>query len=302
MPMPDVGLGKVVVVGVGLIGGSLALSLKHAGAVQTIIGVGRDRSNLDAAHSLGIADRTYTLDEPWVAEISTSDLVVLATPVGSMAALFTAIAPALGPSTLITDVGSTKQDVVSAARAHLGAAFARFVPGHPIAGSERAGATAASAALFRDRTVVLTPVVETDAGAVTRIGACWARCGATVQVLDPARHDAILSAVSHLPHVLAYALVAELASRADNAEYLDYAATGFRDFTRLASSEPAMWRDVCLANATALRRELALYRARLEHIEALIARGDKDELLALFERARVARENWLVDRRGIDKA
>lgn len=302
MPMPDVGLGKVVVVGVGLIGGSFALSLKRAGAVQRVIGVGRDRSNLDAAHSLGIADRTYTLDEPWAAELSTADLVVLATPVGSMAALFAAIAPALGSSTLVTDVGSTKQDVIAAAHRHLGAAFARFVPGHPIAGSERSGATAASAALFRERTVVLTPVVETDAEAVTRVGACWTRCGATVQVLDAARHDAILAAVSHLPHLLAYAFVAELAVRADSAEYLDYAATGFRDFTRLAASEPAMWRDVCLGNPAALRRELALYRTQLEQIDALIARGDKDALLALFERARAAREHWLVRRGGNDKA
>lgn len=301
MPMPDNGLGRLVVVGVGLIGGSLALALKHAGAVQSVVGVGRDRANLDAARGLGIADRIYSLDEPWTKEVATADLVVLATPVGSMTELFGAIAPALGPSTLITDVGSTKQDVIAAARMHLGSAFSRFVPGHPIAGSERSGASASSAALFRDRSVVLTPLAETDSGAVAQVRTCWARCGATVHILDAARHDAILAAVSHLPHVLAYALMGDVARRADGAEYLAYAGTGFRDFTRLAASEPVMWRDVSFANAAALRRELALYRAELDRIDALIARGDKAALLALFDGARAAREDWLVRQAGVDR-
>jgi len=299
--MPDFGHGRLVVVGVGLIGGSLALALKHAGAMQSVVGVGRDRANLDAARSLGIADRIYGLNEPWTKELAAADLVVLATPVGSMAGLFASIAPALGPKTLITDVGSTKQDVIAAARMHLGAALARFVPGHPIAGSERSGASAASAALFRDRSVVLTPLAETDSDAVNQVAAWWARCGATVHFLDAARHDSILAAVSHLPHVLAYALVADVARRADGAEYLSYAGTGFRDFTRLAASEPAMWRDVCIANAAALRRELTLYRGELERIDALIAQGDSAALLALFERARAAREDWLVRQAEVDR-
>jgi prephenate dehydrogenase len=299
--MPDRGLGRLVVIGVGLIGGSLALALKHAGAVQSVVGVGRDRANLDAARSLGIADRIYSLDEAWTKELAAADLVVLATPVGSMTALFAAIAPALGAKTLITDVGSTKQDVIAAARMHLGAALPRFVPGHPIAGSERSGASAASAALFRDRSVVLTPLAESDSDAVTQVAACWAGCGATVYFLDAARHDAILAAVSHLPHVLAYALIADIARRADGAEYLGYAGTGFRDFTRLAGSEPAMWRDVCIANAAALRRELALYRAELERIDALITRADSAALLALFEHARAAREDWLVRQAEVDR-
>jgi len=301
MPMPVHGIGKLVVVGVGLIGGSLALALKHAGAVNSVVGVGRGRANLDAARSLGIADRTYSLDEPWIAELATADLVVLATPVGSMPALFATIAPALGSSTLITDVGSTKQNVIAAARAHLGAALSRFVPGHPIAGSERSGASAASAELFRDRSVVLTPLAETEPRAVAEVGGFWERCGAMVQVVDAARHDAVLAAVSHLPHVLSYALIDEISQRADGAAYLAYAGTGFRDFTRLAGSEPAMWRDVCFANAAALRRELALYRGELERIDALVAQGDKEGLLALFERARAAREDWLVRQAGVDR-
>jgi prephenate dehydrogenase len=292
MATAEPALRKLVVVGVGLIGGSFALALRQAEAVRDVVGVGRDRANLDAARRLGIADRTYTPDEPWTAELADADLILLATPVGQMAELFAAIAPALGSASVVTDVGSTKQDVIAAARAKLGAALPRFVPGHPIAGTERSGASAASAALFRDRNVVLTPLAETAPHALARVRACWLRCGALVQTLDPARHDAILAAVSHLPHVLAYAFMAELSGRADAAELLDHAGTGFQDFTRLAASHPAMWRDVCLANRAALRRELAIYRDELERIEALIAHGDGDALRALFERARAARAHW----------
>jgi prephenate dehydrogenase len=289
----DPGLGKLVIVGVGLIGGSFALALKHAGAAKSIVGVGRGRANLDSARRLGIVDRAYTLDERWTGEVGDADLVMLATPVGQMPGLFAAIAPALGPATVLTDAGSTKQDVIAAARAQLGAGLARFVPGHPIAGSERSGAGAAFAELFRERNVVLTPLAETDPAALARVSACWARCGAVVRLLDAARHDAILAAVSHLPHVLAFALVAELASRPEAPDCFDYAGTGFRDFTRLASGEPAMWRDVCLANRAALQSELARYRGQLERIDALLAQGDGDALLDLFERARTARGCWL---------
>ena len=292
MTTAEAALSKLVVVGVGLIGGSFALALKQAGAVQDVVGVGRDRANLDAARRLGIADRTYTPDEPWSAELADADLVLLATPVGQMADLFAGIAPALGSATVVTDVGSTKQDVIAAARANLRGVLPRFVPGHPIAGAERSGASAAFAALFRQRTVVLTPLAETARDALARVRACWLRCGALVQTLDPARHDAMLAAVSHLPHVLAYAFMAELSARPDAADLLDLAGTGFSDFTRLASSHPAMWRDICLANRAALRRELAIYRDELERIEALIAHGDGDALLALFERARAARVHW----------
>jgi prephenate dehydrogenase len=292
MATAEPALRKLVVVGVGLIGGSFALGLKQAEGVQDVVGVGRDRANLDTARRLGIADRTYTPEEPWSAELADADLVLLATPVGQMPGLFAAIAPALGAATVVSDVGSTKQDVIAAARLHLGAALPRFVPGHPIAGTERSGASAAFAALFRQRTVVLTPLAETAPEALARVRACWLRCGAVVHVLDPARHDAILAAISHLPHILAYAFMAELSARPDAAELLDHAGTGFRDFTRLAASHPAIWRDVCLANRTALRRELAIYRDELERIEALIAHGDGEALQALFDRAGAARAHW----------
>ena len=295
VPVPS--LGKVVVVGVGLIGGSFALALKAAAAVATVVGVGRSASNLSSARQLGIADRTWTQDQRWTDELIDADLVLLATPVGQIPALLALIAPALGAATVVTDAGSTKQDVIAAGRRHLGAALPRFVPGHPIAGTERSGAAAASDALFRGRSVILTPLAETSADAQKRVADAWTACGGVVGTLEATRHDEIFAAVSHLPHALAFALVAQLAARADALDYFRYAATGFRDFTRLASSDPEMWRDVCLGNATALRRELSAYRAELDRLDALLVSVDGDGLIALFERARVARAAWLAHHR-----
>ena len=294
--------GKLVVVGTGLIGGSFSLALKAAGAVGEVVGVGRARGNLDVAERLAIIDRAYTLDDDWTAELGDADLVLAATPVGAMPALFAALAPHLGPATIVSDVGSTKEDVVAAARAALGHAFSRFVPAHPIAGSERSGADAASPGLFSGRMVVLTPLPETDAAAIERVRDCWMSCGAVVSLLDAARHDAILSAVSHLPHVLAFALVAELAARDDAADCFGMAGSGLRDATRLAGSHPEMWRDICIANATRLRTDLAAYRRRLDDIDALLAGGDGAALGALFARARDARDAWLArdEENGVD--
>src|SRR5215470_11756705 len=221
--MADRGLRKLVIVGVGLIGGSFALALRKAGNVERVIGVGRERANLELARRQGIIDRACTIDGSWTAELADADLVLLATPVGEMPALFASIARALGPRTVLTDAGSTKQDVVAAARARLGAALPRFVPGHPIAGSERSGAQAATADLFQGRVVLLTPLVETDAGARTMVEACWQRCGATVRSMHAARHDDVMASVSHLPHALAYAYAAALAEREDAVERLDHA-------------------------------------------------------------------------------
>ena len=296
------GIGKLVVIGVGLIGGSFALALRRAGATANVVGVGRGRSNLDTARRLGMIDRAFALDEPWTFELADADLVFLATPVGAMPALLETIALHVGPRTVITDAGSTKQDVIAAARAGLAAAFPRFVPGHPIAGTEHSGAAAAFEALFRDRQVVLTPLAETEAGACQIVADAWRCCGATVRLLDAARHDAILSAVSHLPHVIAFALMSELAARQDAEQYFDLAGTGLRDLTRLASSHAGMWRDVCLANRDALRGDIARYRAELDRIDALLARRDGDALLALFARARAARDAWLERTSGRDEA
>jgi prephenate dehydrogenase len=264
-------IGKLVVVGVGLIGGSFALAMRNSGATTRVVGVGRRRENLEAAQRRGIVDRSFALDQAWTAELADADLVFFATPVGQMHSLFAEVASKLGARTVLTDAGSTKQDVVAAARAGLGGALPRFVPGHPIAGTEHSGAGAAFDTLFRDKQVLLTPLAETDPEALAQVSECWKRCGARVGHLDPARHDAIFSAVSHLPHALAFALAATLAARPDADQCFALAGSGLRDFTRLASSQPEMWRDICLANRDALRRDLAAYQAELGHVDALLA-------------------------------
>lgn len=290
--MPSPAQGKLVVVGTGLIGGSFALALKDAGKVGNVVGVGRGRDNLDQALRLGVVDRAYARSEDWTAELVDAAFVLLATPVGEMPALFAAMAPHLGSGTIVSDAGSTKQDVIAAARIGLGAALSRFVPAHPIAGSERSGAAAASASLFRGRQVVLTPLPETDPAAIACVRERWTQCGATVTLLPAERHDALLSAVSHLPHLLAFALISELADRPDAADYWRVAGTGLRDFTRLAQSHPDMWRDICIANAGQLRVDLSAYRSELDHIDAMLARADGAALGDLFARSRAARAAW----------
>jgi prephenate dehydrogenase len=281
---------KLVVVGAGLIGGSFALALKAAKAVARVVGIGRGEANLRRALELGVID---AIGAPDRATLGDAELVLVATPVGQMGAAFRALAPHLGPATVVTDAGSTKQDVVALARRELGAAFARFVPGHPVAGTEKSGAGAAFAELYRGRKVVLTPLAETQTAAVERVRDAWRRCGAEVIELDPAGHDAVLAAVSHLPHVLAYALVHRVASDRDADRLFGLAAGGFRDFTRIASSHPEMWRDICLANRDALLREIDRYGEELEAFRGLLARGDAAAIESLFDAAREARDRWV---------
>jgi prephenate dehydrogenase len=287
-------LSKLVVVGVGLIGGSFALALRRAGFVRDVVGVGRCERNLVAARTLGIANRTYTSVQPWQHELADADLVLVAVPVGQMAVAFAGIARHLGPATVVTDAGSTKRDVIAAARKYLGASLPRFVPAHPVAGTEHSGASAAFDTLFQGRNVILTPMAETSSEATALVEDCWTRCGAHVDTVDAERHDALFAAVSHLPHALAFALVGELASRPDGDEYFRHAASGFRDFTRLASSHPEMWRDICMANRDAVRSELAAYGAELDRIDSMLANGDGDALAAYFAAARDARNAWIA--------
>ena len=280
---------KLVVIGVGLIGGSCALALRSAGAVERIVGVGRGRANLDAALRRGMIDAALTLDDDWTSELAAADVVLIATPVAQYPKLFDAIAAAMGPSTIVTDAGSTKQDVVAAACAAFGDAFPRFVPAHPIAGSERSGAVAADASLFAQRNVIVTPVQQTAADALARVTSMWQACGARVTAMSPLDHDHALAAVSHLPHVLAFVLVDELAARANSDALFERAGTGFRDFTRIAGSSSEMWRDVALANRDALLEELDRYRAALDEARQLLRNGDGSGLESLFERAATAR-------------
>jgi prephenate dehydrogenase len=281
---------RVAVIGVGLIGGSFALALKAARACGQVIGVGRSRANLDAALALGAIDVAKS-DAAQAAR--GADLVLVATPVAQFAGVFAALAPVLGPDALVIDAGSTKQDVIAAARACLGLRIAQFVPTHPIAGAEHSGAAAAKADLFRGRRVVLAPLPENTAESIERATAAWQVCGARVTRMAPDEHDAVFAAVSHLPHLLAFALVSEVAGRSNAGQLFGYAAGGFRDFTRIASSHPEMWRDICVANRVALLAELARYDAQLESIRVLLEAGDAAGLEQVFARARAARNRWL---------
>lgn len=282
-------INKLVIFGVGLIGGSFAMALRQADFARKIVGFGRSMENMSSA--LG----TYVIDEIGMdpSAVKDADLVVLAVPVGQMGAIMASIAPHLASHTVVTDMGSTKQDVVALARQHLPRHLSRFVPGHPIAGAEKSGVKAAREDLFRDRTVVLTPIAETDPAAKDLVASLWAGCGARVAEMTPQQHDALFAAVSHLPHVLAFALVDYIATQSNAEQLFGFAASGFRDFTRIAGSSPEMWRDISLANREALLAQLSGYEAELARIKALIEAGDGAALAELFGRARDARQKHL---------
>jgi prephenate dehydrogenase len=285
---------KITVFGVGLIGGSFALALKQAGAVEQVIGVGRSDATIRRAFALGIIDNASPVS---VAEaVRDADLVLIAAPVAQTEAILRSIAPHLQPQTIVTDAGSTKADVVQAARVALGGRIGQFVPGHPIAGGEQNGPEAALAHLYIDKKVVLTALPENTETHIARVAQAWQLCGARMHHLTPGQHDGVFAAVSHLPHLLAFALVDEFANR-DNADVLfQYAASGFRDFTRIAASSPEMWRDIALANRTALLGELDAYIGQLQQMRTMLqeggSKGDGAELLAVFANARSARHDW----------
>jgi prephenate dehydrogenase len=283
-------IGKLVVFGVGLIGASFALALKQAGAVNKVVGVGRSRANLEVAMARGAIDETSGDLAP---ALHDADLVLLAVPVAQTAAVMASIVPHLPSGCVVTDGGSTKQDVVAAARKTFGAKISQFVPAHPIAGAEHSGAGAADPGLYRNRMVVLAPLAETSAAATELVRAAWITCGARVIEMSAQRHDEVFAAVSHLPHALAFALISMFAQRPQGEELFSFAGAGFRDFTRIASSSPEMWRDICLANRDALLGELDAYQEALRSMRNLIDQGDEAGLAALFEHARGARNRWL---------
>lgn len=282
---------RLVIAGVGLIGGSLAAALKQAGAVDEIVGLGRRRETLEQAKALGLIDVIADKTE----RIAGADVVVICTPVAQMETVLAEIAPHLGEKTIVTDVGSTKADIIAAAMNILGANFPRFVAGHPIAGAESNGPQAARAELFRDKNVVLCPQIETDPAAVDLVATLWQNTGAQVVRMEATRHDHVFAAVSHLPHLAAFALVDDLAGRPESAEFFRFAASGFRDFTRIAGSNPEMWRDITLANREALLAELSAYRDKLDEIAAALEKGDAAVLEKIFTRASAARRNWTGD-------
>ena len=282
-------LGKVVIVGVGLIGGSFALALKGAGAVREVVGMGRSPEVMARALELGIVDIVAESAEQAMAG---ADLVLLAAPVAQTGPILASLLPYLEPGTVITDAGSTKGDVVAAARAVLGERVKQFVPGHPIAGRESNGPDAALAGLYRGKKTVITPLPENSAGDVGLVAAAWRLCGAIIHTLTPEQHDSVFAAVSHLPHLLAFALVDDIARKPHADLLFQYAASGFRDFTRIAGSSPEMWRDISLANRDALLTELDAYLAQLSALRGLLAAGDSAGLEAVFDNAQRARRAW----------
>ena len=292
--MANVALNKLVVIGVGLIGVSFALALRKAGLVKHIVGVGRSRGNMQRALDLGVIDE---FADDFAVALKGADLVLLAMPVGQTGRIMAQISPHLESTTIVTDAGSTKQDVVAAARSFLPGHMKNFVPGHPIAGAELSGVDAANADLFRDKNVVLTPLAETSADAVQQVTKLWQGCGARVSQMRADQHDEILAAMSHLPHLLAFTLMNHVCASVDGNpdDLFRFAGSSFRDFTRIAGSSPEMWRDICLANREALLRQIDAYQNELTSLRELLAHGDGQALEKVFADAREARQHWLKD-------
>jgi prephenate dehydrogenase len=284
---------KLVIFGVGLIGGSLALALKRSHYVRQIVGVGRQGDNMQKALDLGVVD---AVEHDAAQAVAAADIVMIAAPVAQTPAILSKIAPHLNHKTIVTDAGSTKSDVAQSAQDILGVGATRFVPGHPIAGAEKSGVTAARVELYQGKNVVLTPDPQTEPEAVDAVRQLWQATGANVTQMSARQHDGIFAAVSHLPHLLAFALVDDLAARPNASQLFDFAASGFRDFTRIAGSSPEMWRDISLANREALLQELESYESELRVIKQLLQASDGTGLQTLFERASKARNNWALQK------
>ncbi|MBT3093500.1 MAG: prephenate dehydrogenase/arogenate dehydrogenase family protein [Candidatus Thiodiazotropha endolucinida] len=287
---------KLAIIGVGLIGGSAALALKEEGVVKEVVGCGRGEANLIKAQSLGVIDH-YTHDVG--AAVKGADMVLLSVPLGAMRDTLSGMRGQLADHTVVTDAGSVKCSVVNDVKAVFGEIPGFFVPGHPIAGTERSGAEAAFAELYRNRRVILTPLQETDKDALLRVERMWQQCGADVVQMTVEHHDEVLAATSHLPHMLAFTLVDSLARMKENDEIFRFAAGGFRDFTRIASSNPVMWRDICIANQGYLNEMLTRFAGELHELAALLQSGDETGLLEIFQRAKKARDRY-VD--GVNKS
>jgi len=281
----------LVVIGTGLIGGSVSLALKRAGLVKRVTGVGRSRENLELAEQLGVVnDWTHDVAEA----VSDADMVLLSVPMNAYESLFAAMADHLPAECVVTDAGSTKQSAVAAAKKFLPYPE-RFIAAHPIAGTEQSGAAAAFAELFDQRLCIITPEADSDADALVLVKQMWESTGSSIEVMDAAQHDEFLASVSHLPHLAAFALVNAVAKQATTEQDpFHFAAGGFRDFTRIASSSPEMWRDISLCNRVALLHQIELFQAELDGMRDALKANDEDRLLNEFSAARDARENWLA--------
>ncbi|MCP4127570.1 MAG: prephenate dehydrogenase/arogenate dehydrogenase family protein [Gammaproteobacteria bacterium] len=281
---------RLAIIGVGLIGGSLARALRAAGEVGEVVGCGRGKANLEQAVQLGVID-SYTHDAGEA--VQRADVVFLAVPLGAMRDTFAAIKGQLGDAAVVTDGGSAKGSVVNDCRAIFGQELPGFVPGHPIAGTENSGVEASFAELYQNRRVILTPTEKTSDEALQRITTMWEICGSDVTHMSVQHHDEVLAATSHLPHMLAFALVDSLARMKENDEIFRYAAGGFRDFTRIASSSPVMWRDICIANRDAISSIMQGYSHDMAVLADTVSRGDGEHLLEIFERAKESRDRYI---------
>jgi prephenate dehydrogenase len=284
---------RLCVIGVGLIGGSLARALRDAGAVEHIVGCGRSAPNLIKAVEMGVIDE-YIVDA--AEAVRGADMVVVATALSATPIIFEKIATAINATTVVTDVGSAKARVVEAARRSFGDDFHQFVPGHPIAGTEKSGVEASFAELFQEHRVILTPLAETNPEALNRVAAMWKLAGANVTEMDVEQHDKVLAATSHLPHMLAYALVDCLAKMDQSEDVFRYAAGGFRDFTRIASSSPEMWCDISLDNREAILTVLDSFSATYERLRHALENDNRGLLLEIFSGAKAARERAALPR------
>jgi prephenate dehydrogenase len=281
---------RLCVIGTGLIGGSLARALRAAGYCGEVVGAGRNAGHLQQAVELGVIDRFET---DLARAVDGADMVLVAVPLGAMQDVFAAIRGHLAEDAVLTDAGSAKGSVIDDARAAFGELPANFVPGHPIAGTERSGVEASFAELYRERRVILTPLPATDAAATARVRAMWEAAGACVVEMKPTHHDEVLAATSHLPHVLAFVLVESLARMQDNQEIFKFAAGGFRDFTRIASSDPLMWRDICLSNRAAVHTMIERFMANLQALDTAVQEQAGEQVLEIFRTAKAARDRFV---------
>ena len=280
---------RLCIVGTGLIGGSLARDLKRLGKVGEVVGSSRQAANLRRATDLGVIDR---FDVDVSRAVAGADMIVVAVPLGAVAAVFERIRDAVDDEAVITDVGSAKGHVVEAARADLGPRLPRFVAAHPIAGTEHSGVDASVERLFERRRVIVTPIPETDAGALGRVAEMWRMVGSEVIEMDVAHHDEVLADTSHLPHMLAYTLMDVLGRRKERAEIFKFSAGGLRDFTRVASSDPQMWHDICLANRDAMVAAIERFSAELDQLTDAIRSGDGEFVRSVFARAKSTRDRY----------
>jgi prephenate dehydrogenase len=282
-------IGRLCIIGVGLIGGSLARALRVADACREVVGCSRNPEHLQQAVDLGVIDR---FDTDIGRAVTGADVIVVAVPLGATEAVLRGMLGHLRDDAVITDVGSAKASVVESARAAFGEVPAAFVPGHPIAGTEKSGVAASFAELFHNRLVILTPLPETDAPALQRVRVMWEQAGAMVVEMGVEHHDRVLAATSHLPHMLAYVLVDTLARMDHKDEIFRYAAGGFRDFTRIASSDPVMWKDICLSNRAAVLDMIGRFQAELDSLAQSIRKGEDEALWETFSRAKRARDRF----------